>query len=195
MEQSGFKIEICQERILFKPPSSKPQRVLETSQVCESKSNTLPALEHGNTVATSSSDQEKANLLNKVFINSFNHSTPILESTDLPSTDPNWLPEPLMCTEDEVFEMLSTLDTTKSSGHDEISTKMLEEIALSMTPAVTSLFNMLISLGVLPDKWKIGRVSPVPKSSTRSDPTNYRPIPLLSILRKLLEKHMRDAFY
>ena len=80
----------------------------------KSKSNTLPALKHGNTVATS--DLEKANLLNKVVINSFNHSTPILDSTDLPSTDPNGLPEPLMCTEDEVFEMLSTLDTTKSSA-------------------------------------------------------------------------------
>ena len=86
------------------------------------------------------SDLEKANLLNKVFINSFNHSTPVLESTDLPSTDPNGLPEPLMCTEDEVFEMLSTLDTTKFSGHDEISTKMLKGTALSMTSAVTKLF-------------------------------------------------------
>ena len=63
-----------------------------------------------------------------------------------------------------------------------------------MTPAVTKLFNnfMSISLGVLPDEWKIARVSPVPKSSTRSDPTNYRPISLLSVLSKLLEKHMRD---
>ena len=66
-----------------------------------------------------------------------------------------------MCTEDEVFEMLSTLDTTKSSGHDEISTKMLKETALSMTPAVTELFSMLISLGVLPDEWKNARVYPL----------------------------------
>ena len=97
-----------------------------------------------------------------------------------------------MCTEDEVFEMLSTLDTTKSSGHDEISTKMLKETALNMTPAVTKLFNMLINLGVLPDEWKIARVSPVPKSSTQSDRTNYCPISLLSVLSRLLEKHMKD---
>ena len=88
-----------------------------------------------------------------------------MESTDLPSTDPNWLPQPLMCTEDEVFEMLSTLDTTKSSGHDEISTKTLKETALTMTSAVTKLFHMSTSLGVLPDEWKIA-VSPVSKSSS-----------------------------
>ena len=75
---------------------------------------------------------------------------------------------------------------------DEISTKMLKETALSMTPAVTKLFNMSISLGVLPNEWKIARVSPVSKSSTRSDPTNYCPISLLSVFSKLLEKHMRD---
>ena len=44
--------------------------------------------------------------------------------------------------------------------------------ALSMTPAVTKLFNMLISLGALPEGWKIARVSPVSKSSTCTDPTN-----------------------
>ena len=60
-----------------------------------------------------------------------------------------------MCTEDEVFEMLSTFDTAKSSGHDEISARMLIETALSMTPAVTKLFNMLISLGALPEGWKL----------------------------------------
>jgi len=70
---------------------------------------------------------------------------------------------------------------------------MLKETALSMTPAVTKLFNMSINLGVLRDEWKIARVSPVPKpSSARSDSTNYRPISLLSVLSKLLEKHMRD---
>jgi len=69
---------------------------------------------------------------------------------------------------------------------------MLKETALSMTPAVTKLFNMSINLGVLRDEWKIARVSPVPKSSTRSDSTNYRPISLLSVLSKLLEEHMRD---
>jgi len=83
--------------------------------------------------------------------------------------------------------MLSTIDTTKSSGHDEISTKTLKETALSMTPTVTKtkLVNMSISLGVLPDEWKIARVSHVPKSSTQSDPKHYRPISLLSVLSKL----------
>ena len=155
------------------------------------RSSTFPTLELGDIVAPS--DLEKASLLNDVFINSFNLSTPVLDVSDLPTTDPNECPESLFCTEDEVYEMLSTLDTTKSSGHDEISARMLKETALSVTPAVTQLFNISISLGELPDEWKIARVSPIPKSSNHSDPSNYRPVSLLSVLSKLLERHTRNT--
>ena len=50
-----------------------------------------------------------------VFINSFNHATPALEVTDLPAIDQNDPLDSLLCTE-EVFEMLSTLVTTKSKA-------------------------------------------------------------------------------
>jgi len=88
--------------------------------------------------------------------------------------------------------MLSTLVTTKSTGHNDISARMLKETALSMTPAVTKLFNLSIRLGDLPNEWKTAHVTPVPKTSNCSDATNYRPISLLSILSKLLERHMRN---
>ena len=44
------------------------------------------------------SDLEKASLLNDVFINSFNLSTPVFDVSDLPTTDPNECPESLFCT-------------------------------------------------------------------------------------------------
>ena len=42
----------------------------------------------------------------------------------------------------EVYELLCALDTTKSSGDDDISAHMLKETALSITPVVTQLFNI-----------------------------------------------------
>ena len=69
---------------------------------------------------------------------------------------------------------------------------MLKETALSITPAVTELFNISIRLGELPNEWKVSRVSPIPKSDNHSDPGSYRPISLLSILIKLLEKRIRN---
>ena len=68
---------------------------------------------------------------------------------------------------------------------------MLKETALSVTPVVTQLFNISLKLCEIPDEWKIARVSPIPKSH-KSDPGNYRPISLLSVLSKLLEEHVRN---
>ena len=104
--------------------------------------NEFPTLKLGTVVA--SSDVEKAHLLNDVFINFFNHATPALEVTDLPAIDQNNPLDSLLCTEDEVFEMLSTTVTTKSTVHNDISARMLKETALSMTPAATKLFHLSI---------------------------------------------------
>ena len=69
---------------------------------------------------------------------------------------------------------------------------MLKETTLSITPVVTQLFNISLQLGKIPDEWKIARVSSIPKLNTKSDPGNYCPISLLSVLSKLLKKHVRN---
>ena len=132
---------------------------------------------------------DKANLLNITFTNHYNHSVPELSISDHPEVD---CPDDFLCSEDEVYELLCTLDTTKSSGDDDISARMLKETALSITPVVTQLFNISLKLGEIPDEWKIARVSPIPKSHNKSNPGNYCPISLLSLLSKLLEKHVRN---
>ena len=48
---------------------------------------------------------------------------------------------------------------------------------------------------MLPDSWKFSLIVPIPKSGDPSNPNNYRPIFLLPIVSKLLEKHMCDLLY
>ena len=69
---------------------------------------------------------------------------------------------------------------------------MLKETALSITPAVTQLFNVSIQLWEIPEEWKSARVTPIPKSRDHPTPENYPPISLLSVLSKLLEMHIRN---
>ena len=82
-------------------------------------------------------------------------------------------------------------------GLDKISARMLKETVSSITPMITAIFNMSLSTGIAtcPDSWKSSLIVPVPKSGDLSNPGNYialRPISLLLIVSKLLEKHICD---
>lgn len=63
------------------------------------------------------------------------------------------------------------------------------EKALTITPEITKLFNISITLGELPEEWRTARGSPIPKSNDKTNASKYRPI---SILSKVLEFHVRD---
>ena len=67
---------------------------------------------------------------------------------------------------------------------------MLKATALSIVPSITKLFKLSIKLGCVPQTWKLSNVVPIPKSGDRTSPTNYRPISLLSVLSKVLERHI-----
>ena len=101
-------------------------------------------------------------------------------------------PPDILCTEEEVYELLCSLDTSTSNGDDDISAKMLKATAQSITPVVTQIFNISLKLGEIPSEWKTARITPIPNSLVRNDPRNYRPVSLLSVLSKLLEKHVRN---
>ena len=133
-------------------------------------------------------DVEKAELLNRTFVNHFNTDQEPVEYADIPFVNPDNSIDGTLCSEEEVYKLLCSLDTTKSNGDDDISAIMFKSTALSITEAVTKMFNISISLGELPEEWKISRITPTPKHGDRTNPSNNRPISLLSILS--VEKHM-----
>ena len=83
--------------------------------------------------------------------------------------------------------MLQKLDTGKANGPDAISARMLKRTAIA--PSVTELFNISISTGQLPKDWKVSYVVPIPKLPGAKSPSDFQPIFLLSVLRKVLERH------
>ena len=86
--------------------------------------------------------------------------------------------------------VILALDTTKAAGPDG---RMLKFTAASIAPSITYLFNMSILSGTIPKEWKISSVVPIPKAKCNNMPSNYRPISLLCILSKLIEKHMYSS--
>ena len=88
--------------------------------------------------------------------------------------------------------MLSTLTTKTASGLEEIPAIVLKTCSPELVPILIRVFQLSYDTGIFPDNWKIARVQPVPKKSSKSQPTNYRPISLLPILRKVMEKYINQ---
>jgi hypothetical protein len=89
---------------------------------------------------------------------------------------------------DETRKLIENIDIKKSFGHDYIHPLLLKSAVNVVTEPLTHLFNLSLSQSVFPDNLKIAKVIPVFKGGDPSDVNNYRPISVLPILSKLLER-------
>ena len=83
---------------------------------------------------------------------------------------------------------LCSLDTTKSVGDDNVSPRVLKSCASALCGPLFALFRKICNAAIFPSSWKISRITPVHKKGTHSDPTNYRPIAVLSTLSRVFEQ-------
>ena len=58
---------------------------------------------------------------------------------------------------------------------------------------LTYLFKLSLKEGKLPSDWKHAEVTAIFKKGIKTDPGNYRPVSLTSIICKILESFIRDA--
>ncbi|CAB3986133.1 Hypothetical predicted protein [Paramuricea clavata] len=94
-----------------------------------------------------------------------------------------------------VYTLLVNLSTTKATGMDKISAKILQVAAPVIAPSLTEIFNMSIDSDQFPSDWKAARVIPLFKKRQRSMLDNYRPISILPVVSKLMERIMYDQMY
>ena len=81
----------------------------------------------------------------------------------------------------------------KATGNDGVSAKLLRIATPAIADSLCKLINFCIEKQTFPTKWKVGKVTPIYKGQgNRDDKNNYRPITVLPILSKLLEKHICD---
>ena len=95
----------------------------------------------------------------------------------------------------EVENYLRNLDITKASGPDKIPARLLKECGRHIAPSICELFNVSLRVGRLPVEWKSANVTPVHKKHLKEPAENYRPISLLPIIAKLLERCVCRRLY
>ncbi|MCG7868954.1 MAG: reverse transcriptase family protein, partial [Candidatus Thiodiazotropha taylori] len=86
-----------------------------------------------------------------------------------------------------VQKLLEGLNPHKASGPDEISARFLKEMAPSIAPALTLIFQASYDQGTVPLDWKGAFVTPLYKKGDKSKAANYRPVSLTSICSKTME--------
>ena len=94
--------------------------------------------------------------------------------------------ESMVITEDAVRRHLKGVNVRKASGLDGVSPHFLKQCADELTTPLAHIRQCLMSR-VWPSLWKEARVTPVHMKKQRSEPNNYRPISLLSVVSKTFE--------
>ena len=88
----------------------------------------------------------------------------------------------------EILAIINNLQIKKSAGYDKISSRVLKDNKLILTPVLTNIANLILQTSVFPDCLKIAKITPIFKKGSIFDPSNYRPISVLSAISKIIEK-------
>ena len=91
---------------------------------------------------------------------------------------------------DQVEKIISSLNNSTSFcfGLDQIDTDIIKLVKVEILPAVTHIINLSISSKTFPGAWKNSKVVPLYKKDDSLNPKNYRPVAIIPILSKILER-------
>ncbi|KAL9956690.1 hypothetical protein ACROYT_G038209 [Oculina patagonica] len=98
-------------------------------------------------------------------------------------------------TESKIIDCLKNISSNKASGIDNISARMLKLAAPIIAPSIAKLTNCSFDTSVFPQRWKTAKVTPLFKGGDTESVNNYRPISVLPVLSKVIERHVHDSLY
>ena len=141
---------------------------------------------------TIKNDKEIANALNTYFTNIGQDLSGKIIPTEQSFMDylPNRVPKSIFMKPMDDIEIATEINLlhNKKSVLDIFNISIIKYIKDEIIPALVLIFNKSITEGIFPDMLKTAKVIPIFKKGDDFIPGNYRPISLLSVFDKLLEK-------
>ena len=96
--------------------------------------------------------------------------------------------------EEEILNIISALPN-KSSGPTSIPLRLLQDASDIIITPLCHIINLSLSTGIFPDILKITKVVAIHKGGSTQELNNFRPISLLSIFDKIIEKLIHKRVY
>ena len=136
-------------------------------------------------------DEDRANCFNMCFARKFCdprvHVLPTPPVLNSPGLGRFTIPQ------GRVLLLLRELSAHKACGPDVLSARILSECADVLAVPLEIICNISVSTGLFPTVWKQANVIPVFKKGSKKLPENYRPVSLLPICSKILEKVVSES--
>lgn len=87
---------------------------------------------------------------------------------------------------------LKSLKRSKATGFDDLAPNLIKDSAEMISKPMAFIVNLFFKTGVMPTEWKIALIKPLHKSGEGANPDNYRPISILPVLSKIMEKAVHN---
>ena len=91
-----------------------------------------------------------------------------------------------------VLKLLKNVEVNKAVDMDIVPGRFLKDGADILAIPVTQICNLSIKLSHFPNNCKLAKLKPLYKKGSKTDPKNFRPISLLPIVSKIIEKIIHD---
>ena len=96
---------------------------------------------------------------------------------------------------EDIVSLIRKLNPNKANGSDGISGQMLPFCDDSVVLPLRIIVGNILSTATYPDIWKLANVTPIFKKGDKQLIGNYRPISLLPLCGKILEKIIFNNLY
>ena len=96
---------------------------------------------------------------------------------------------------DEIIKLCQEININKASCIEHLSSEILRDAFLAIPETLMELFNLSFELSEVPSDWKVAKVTPLPKAGNSKDVSNLRPISLLPLPSKMIEKIAHNRIY
>ena len=98
-------------------------------------------------------------------------------------------------TKEDVHKIIKSLKLKGSTGFDCVSNKLVRGLRTELAYPLKIVINDSLQSGIVPSQLKIAKVLPLYKAGNKQDFSNYRPISLLNVFSKVLEKAAYKQLY